>query len=399
MQRDVAHLSELIHLIYSAALHPEQWNNVMTGIAASFGSTQGLLLTPYVGPQHGGLVFPAGLTEANLQLWATRYIDKNVWAIGMKERGLWRDGHVYTGDDMVSREVFLASPIYREFFSPQGIGQVCAGIVFEGAIDLPATALSVFRSVSDQAFDQEDVRWMKLLIPHVSRSMGIMMRLNTARVQNAALLASFDRLNFGVALLNEKMQVLHLNQPAKNVLAREDGLSLNARHQLEGCTSKTESKMQNISSWLEQVRNTPLSEQPHFLQGAVVKRKNLHTGTERRLKERSKKYYDLQCVPLPKTDAWFAQQQDARYVVFITDPQAVKLPRDERLCELYGMTSAQAKVTREFTRGATYKMVAENLRISEETVRTHIKEIYRKTHVNRQADLVHLILSISQSGV
>lgn len=398
MQRDAAHLSRITHLIYGAALHPEQWCNVVAEIAASLDSTQALLLTPYIAPQHGGLLFPVGLTEANLQLWATRFIDKDIWGINMKEKGLGRDGHVLTGDDVVSREVFLSSSWYRDFLSTMDIGQICYGIIFEGAIDLPTTGLSVFRAL-DKPFNEHDVAWMKLLIPHVSRSMGIMMRLNTARVQNAALLASFDRLNFGVALLNDEMRVLHLNQPAKNVLAREDGLNLNARHQFEGCTSKAGNEMQNISRWLEQVRNTPLSEQPHFLQGAVVKRKNLHTGTERRLKERSKKYYDLQCVPLPKTDTWFAQQQDARYVVFITDPQAVKLPCNERLCELYGMTSAQAKVTREFTRGATYKMVAENLRISEETVRTHIKEVYRKTHVNRQADLVHLILSISQSGV
>ena len=56
---------------------------------------------------------------------------------------------------------------------------------------------------------------MKLLVAHVSRAMGLMLRLETARVQNAALLASFDRLNFGVALLNEEMQVVHFNHARK----------------------------------------------------------------------------------------------------------------------------------------------------------------------------------------
>jgi DNA-binding CsgD family transcriptional regulator len=34
-----------------------------------------------------------------------------------------------------------------------------------------------------------------------------------------------------------------------------------------------------------------------------------------------------------------------------------------------------------------------------ETVRSHIKDIYPKTRVNRQADLVRLILSLAESAV
>ena len=212
-------------------------------------------------------------------------------------------------------------------------------------------------------------------------------------------LASFERLNFGVALLNNEMQVLHLNQTAQHVIQRGDGLSLNTQQQFEGRTENAESSFQNLSSWLEAVRNMPLSAQPHFLQGAVVLRANGQEENASGHNHVAKKYYDMQCVPLPKTDTWFGQQQDARYVVFITDPHAVKLPGAARLHELYGLTAAQVKVTCELARGASYKNAAHRLRISEDTVRSHVKEIYRKTRVNRQADLVRLILSISQNGM
>lgn len=399
MQRDATHLSELTHLIYNAALHPEQWNNVVAAIAASFNCTQGLLLTPYLGPQHGGFYFYLGIEEAYVQLYATHYIDKNIWLQGIEKHGLWLEGQAYTGDELVPRDEFLTSPFYREFLRPQNTAQTCQGIVFAGSADLPATLLDVFRDLHEPAFDEHDKAWMRLLVPHVSRSLGLMLRLETARVQNAALLASFNRLNFGVALLNEEMQVLHLNQAAQGVMQRGDGLSLNAQRQLEGRASSGENLLQTVSSWLENMRDTPLSAQSHFLHGAVVARENVLDENDRSHNRRGKKYYDLQCVPLPKTDAWFAQQQDARYVVFITDPRAVKLPSTERLHELYSLTATQAKVTCEFARGASYKNVAQRLRISEDTVRSHIKEIYRKTRVNRQADLVHLILSISHSGV
>ena len=189
MRRDAQHLSDIAHQIYDASIHPERWNQVVAAIAASFGCAKGLLLTPDLGPQHGGLAFPAGIDEADLQLWANHYIDKNVWAIGFQKRGLWREGrHPYTGDDIVPREEFLASPFYREFLSVQDIGFVCAGIIFAGSTDLPATSLAVFRGVNEPEFDQDDVLWMKLLgAGHVSRSLGLMIRLDTARVQNASL--------------------------------------------------------------------------------------------------------------------------------------------------------------------------------------------------------------------
>ena len=399
MNRDAAHLSELTHLIYSAALHPDQWSDAVAAIAASFNCKQALFCTPYLGPQQGGFYFYCGIEDVYVQLYATHYIDKNVWNHALEKRGLWIEGKVYTTEEVIPLEELYASPFYNEFLKPQGTAQACYGVVFAGSVDLPATMLNMFRDMHEPAFNEKDRAWMRLLVAHVSRAMGLMLRLETAKVQNAALLSSFDRLSFGVALLNDKMQVLHLNQPAKKVLAREDGLSINAHRQLDGHTTQSEGAAKNVSSWLENVRNTPLAEQPHFLQGAVVKRESIHAGSEHRIKSHDNKHYDLQCVPLPKTDAWFAQQQDARYVVFITDPKAVTLPDNERLNELYGLTAAQANVTREFAQGSSYLTAANNLKISEETVRSHSKEIYRKTRVNRQVELVHLILSISQSGV
>ena len=49
-------------------------------------------------------------------------------------------------------------------------------------------------------------------------------------------MASFDRLKFDVALLNNSMQVLPLNQAAQAVMSRRDGI----RHRLgRSCTSKS----------------------------------------------------------------------------------------------------------------------------------------------------------------
>ena len=415
MRRDREQLSSLVHQIYEASAHPERWHQVVASITASFGAPKGLLLTPHVSPQHGGLVFPAGIDEAMLQLWATRYIDKNVWAIGMDKHGLWREGQAWVGEDMLPRKEFLASPFYREFLSTQGIAFVCAGIVFAGSSDLPATTLAVFRDLPEPNFDQADIAWMKLLVSHVSRSLGLMMRLDRALVQNASLLASYDRLSLGVVLLNEQMKVVHLNQAAHKVINRGDGLFITPQQELECVpdaawmhkpilrTSRGHSRtsrngtLPSLSRWLRDKRDAPMTDPQHFLQSYTVTRLG---------DDHNKLHYVLQCAPVPASSggrtAWQIDGQGStqiRFAVFITDPQAVQLPSSERLGDLYGLTPTEAKVACEFARGHSYKQVAQRLKVSEETVRAHIKQIYPKTRVNRQSDLVRLVLSMSTSAV
>ena len=384
-KRDAKYLSDLVHLIYDASVHPERWNGVVAAIAACFGTAKGLLFTPFLAPQHGGLIFPVGIDEAALQLWASSYIDKDIWAQRIQAKGLLRAGAALLDHDVVPREEFLASPFYQQFLSTLGIGRVCIGIVFEGTPGLPATVISIFRDAHEPAFDQADAQWMTLLAAHVSRGLGLMQRLDTARLQYTSLLASLDRLNFGVALLNDGMQVLHLNQAAQGVVSRRDGIFINADRQLE--SNPAAKRSQSLSRWLTTARDTPEAEQGHFLEGCRVTRNE------------GKQHYAIQCAAVLAASSWTAQNEDVRYVVFIIDPSALQLPSVARLIALYGLTEAQAKVAREFSSGGTYKQVAHRLRISVETVRSHIKEIYPKTRVNRQADLVRLILSLAQSAV
>ncbi len=384
-KRDANLLSDLVHQIYAASVHPERWNAVVAAIAASLGSSKGLLFTPYLAPQHGGLIFPAGIDEAALQLWGSSYIDQDIWAQRAQARGQLRAGEVLVDDDIVPREEFLASRFYREFLSTIGIGRVCTCVVFEGTPGLPATSISIFRDAHESAFDRADVQWLKLLGTHLSRGLGLMQRLDTARLQYTSLLAALDRLNFGVALLNEGMQVLHLNEAGQKVVSRRDGIFIGANRQLESNPAAEQS--QRLLRWLMAVNDTSEAEQAHFLKGCRVVRSD------------GKRHYAIQCAAVPADSAWTAQNEAVRYVVFIIDPSALQLPSADRLIALYGLTGAQAKVALAFSSGGTYKQVAQRLRVSQETVRSHVKEIYPKTRVNRQADLVRLVLSLAQSSV
>ena len=65
---------------------------------------------------------------------------------------------------------------------------------------------------------------------------------------------------------------------------------------------------------------------------------------------------------------------------------------------LFDLTATEAKITSKISDGTTIDQIAEVMKVSKETVRTHLKNIFSKTGVNRQSQLVALIAGIGSIG-
>ncbi len=78
-------------------------------------------------------------------------------------------------------------------------------------------------------------------------------------------------------------------------------------------------------------------------------------------------------------------------LIRITDPeQEVRAPH-ERLRELYGLTSAEARAVAELVAGHEPRAIAERLEISLNTVRVQLARAMAKTGTQRQSELVSLV--------
>jgi DNA-binding CsgD family transcriptional regulator len=74
--------------------------------------------------------------------------------------------------------------------------------------------------------------------------------------------------------------------------------------------------------------------------------------------------------------------------VFISDPEARLETSHEIIRRLYGLTAREASVASAFAAHANLEQVSSELGISRETVRWHLRQLYRKTGTHRQAALL-----------
>ena len=79
-------------------------------------------------------------------------------------------------------------------------------------------------------------------------------------------------------------------------------------------------------------------------------------------------------------------------LIVVTDPARALDVAPPRLMKLFDVTRAEAQVLALLTAGATLEDITARLHVADSTVRSHIKRLLAKLGVNRQADLLRLVL-------
>jgi len=81
-------------------------------------------------------------------------------------------------------------------------------------------------------------------------------------------------------------------------------------------------------------------------------------------------------------------------MVFIVDPDARLALPVQRLVDAFGLTAAEARVALAASAGDGTPAIARGLGLSANTVKTHLRRVYAKTGVSRQAALVRLVAAL-----
>lgn len=382
-------LSALIGMIYDGATDPSRWTkSILPAIAEYIQAPSCILFSSLHTPQNGGYFFLHGLTQEYIDLYMNKYQAEDVWTLTALKNNLYTEGSVIVGEEYVPREQLLATKFYKDFLSrDKNSGQLMASVVFgmDSSTSMPAVC-SFLRGLHHPNFGAEERDRQRLLLPHISRSLGVMQRLRSAELAVATSLAALDRIQSGVLLLDGSGTVAFANRPAQHMLEAGDGLRLRKPSHAAGLgelIAENSSASAAISNAIAAALTRDPYATPHFSKYVTVPRTSGLAS------------YTMQFSALGDHSEFGGDSGAFAAIVFIADG-AQKISIDPiALKSAYGLTTAEARVAIALVEFSSAKEVADILGVSHLTVRAQTNAIYAKLGVDTRTRFVKTMLGLA----
>lgn len=372
---------DLVGRIYEAALQPETWSDVLTRAADQLRATSGSLIlqegtlapeTAGAGAAVGPQVFVARLDPATLGEYQAYWAPHD---LGRQAMELMPAGAVATDQSVTNRDDYRRSAIYNEFLRPRQIARVLAGLPSK---DHRGVAHLFFHRPEPQGpFEARDQELLRRLLPHVARAVAIRRHLLDSASARQAAVDALDRLTVGVVFVGAGGQVTHLNRSAETLVAESDGLTVRRGVLCAALSAETRALQQRVREAI-----------------ATGEGRGTAAGGALRLTRPSLRR-PLSAVVTPLRQQSAIGPRGSVAAVFVSDPERERTPPHQLLRDLYGLTSAEARVAGCLASGLTLKETAQRLDVTFETVRSQLKSVFQKTDTRRQAELVAMIARLS----
>ena len=389
---ELTRLSEVIGLIYEGATDPSRWTKDILPAMAEYIEAPGVLLFSSLHtPQNGGYFFLHGVAQDHIDLYTNKYQPEDIWTIAGLQKNLYMEGNVLIADEFIPREEVLASRFYKEWISlDKNMGQLLASVVFgaDSTTALPSVC-SYVRGLHHPDFGEVERQRQQLLLPHISRSLGVMQRLRSAELAVATTLSALDRLPSGALLLDGAGRASFANHAAQRMLEKGDGLRLRKSAHASGLgelDADDVSLSRAIGAVIKATLKRDPYDTPHFSKSVVVPRSS-GLGN-----------YTLQFSALGKHNEFGGGQSGHAAIVFIADSAQKPIIDPAALQSAYGLTAAEARVAITMLEHVSAKEAAHVLSVSPHTVRSQIQSIYAKLGVDTRTRFVKVMLGLASQA-
>lgn len=362
---------DLVGLIYDAAADARCWPAFLTALARATGDRIATIDFHDARAANGSLAAQVGLDPACQKSYDEYYRNLNPWI--NQPRVPTSPGTVATTGMMFPEEELVRSEYFQDFLAPQGLFRGLGAIIDHSASTL--AAVTIVRPKQRGDFTSRDVALLRALVPHLQRGLQFHRRIATIESQRRSMGDALDLLPAGVFLLGTDGALLVVNRAGRDLLDQNDGLS--ARRDGLAAAGHAECKALRV-----------------LIRAAVRPGEGLSSGGAMAISRPSRRRPYLVMV-VPVSARRFALDGPAQPVVavVVTDPDREESTPAELLMGLFGLTPAEARLAALLAEGRSVAEAAADLRVSLNTVRTHLKRALSKTDTRGQADLVRLILT------
>lgn len=362
-------LSGLISRIYETAFDPKLWPGVLQEIASYFDAHAGIVLSHPTVATLAPISIRLNIPDEGWSIYEQEYWKEDIWVMALKEKGLHRSGLITVGEEIVPRRQMVSSRFFNECLRLTETQGLCTTIVTDGNdpfATLP-TYFAFFRKPGYDEFEPEPARaLMELIAPHVRNALRVFWQLGVERELRGTREKALDAMGFGVLIFDSQGRISYRNTAAREAI-EQSGLKM--EHDF-------------LSAEDPAVRDRAARAIRLALQGR---------GTMLRLGIVAT---DMYWLFVPMTDRAVANAiisnrdwagRTAMAITSVSKP----LGRLELFAVAHGLTPAETRITSGLLlHEGSLGNLAKELRISTNTVRTHLKHIFAKTGCKSQRELI-----------
>ncbi|MFM0247773.1 helix-turn-helix transcriptional regulator [Paraburkholderia sediminicola] len=366
----VAQFSELMARIYKGPLDTPPWADALELIRTSLGANYTTLILRSPSSDRRGLMVHASETGPGLPGEASY----NNYYYSLDPFVDLPTNRVVSVDEVFGDTGWLSSELYRQFLKPADIRYLMgADLRTESGVEC---SFRVCRSHASTHFQARDKAFCALLLPHLWRAVELHSRLNIVESERTLYANTIDHMQIGTITLDEGGAIMRANSVANEILAEADGLRI-THGAVEATNGQENRNLQRL------VRHARMG---HF--GTVNPAVDAMPIT--RSGDRPKLGVLVRTIPLSE---WSGDnKRRPATVLFLRDPDRKSERSQDILRKLFDLTPAETSLALLLTNGLTLDEASDELHVSKNTGRAHLRSIFSKTGVTRQAMLMRILL-------
>jgi DNA-binding CsgD family transcriptional regulator len=276
-------------------------------------------------------------------------------------------------DRMVPDSDLERMPFYQEMMRPLDSWHVAVMNVHRDNTHLAPMGIS--RTRRQRPFGEEELRGLRALAPHLNRALRVTLRLKEMEARADALVAGADRALTAIVFADAFGRVAEANSLARAILADNDGLAMRDGA-LRAARSDDDARLVRL-----------ILEAAGGVDGLTfIPRCGVMQVTRPSCRR------PLALVVSPTRNAASPFGRSHAVTIAFADPERAPEADADLIARLYGFTPREATVAALLLKGRSPSQAADELAMSQNTVRTHIRHAFDKTRVERLADLVRLLM-------
>lgn len=355
---------QIVARIYSGALRTEDLHAALEGLRRLLAANFVTLILQVSDSEDVALMLVAGSRESEGRIALFKYFPADTPLASLPP------DRVFRIEDLMSQKEWEDSRYYREYSRPSDVYHVMgADLVTQSGV----IGFRVSRGHAQSPFSEQDKALCTRLLPHLRCSLDFHDLLDRRESVGNLYSEAVSRLSIASLVLDEAGNVLQLNGVARILLEQADGLKwVGAR--LEASYPSDNRALYRLIRYAAKSRTASVST------ALSIARPSGQMG--------------LGVVIEPIRGAGWVEGQGRPVVMVYVRDALGGVQMDSKVTqELFTFTPAEAALALQLANGLSLEEVAQGLGITRNTARAHLRSIFAKTGIKRQAELVKVMLS------